>query len=148
MIEALGLTSLAILCCFAMELILLIVALDWRFFTNVFYVMDTAVVAIALWAQAEGYRDHNTSLYAVPLLVILRVWRFGVIFFDISVRNGDAGRRVAELEDLVERQKARLLSLERTGRPERRRSQEAAVLIHDQRTKEEMFDDESAPLAR
>jgi len=147
-VDGLTLTSLTILCLFGLEIVLLLVALGWRFFTNCFYVLDAAVVAVALWSEIAAYRYHNPQIIAIPLLVLLRVWRLATIFHGVGVVVDTREEyRIQDLENLVAKQQIRIDSLERGRQAERQRDPRGAVQVHDQRSRPyEQDEDDSALL--
>jgi len=145
-VEGLKLASLTILCLFGLELLLLLTALGCRFFTNLFYIMDVAVVAVAIWAELTAYNHHEPEIYAIPLLVLLRVWRFARIFHGVGAVHDREERRIQELEGTVAKQKGRIESLERVRTDRKRAETKGAVHVHDQRSHPYEDSDDSALL--
>lgn len=142
-VGSLTIGSITILCLFALELILLLIALGWRFFANFFYVLDTVVIAVSLWAEINAYRNHHLAEEALPLLIILRVWRFARIFHGVGIVVHDREERhIEDLQLIIDKQQSRIKKLE-----ELQGKKNSEVRIHDQRSEPAGQGDDDALLS-
>jgi len=91
--------SMLILAIFEIELVTLLICLDWHFFLNPFYAVDLIVVTLSLVLEGYTYwaQSYNSSIDISQLIIIMRIWRMARVGHGIS----SAGRELQEKQILL-----------------------------------------------
>ena len=95
--EALYISSVTILSAFALELLLLLVALDLQFFHNLLYILDFFVVYASLALEVALHNVNTTGGDLAGALVLARVWRFMRVAHGLATVTHEAGHVTHEV---------------------------------------------------
>lgn len=91
--------SIAILCVFAAEIVLLCIGLGARFFQHPLYVLDAGIIGAALWLDLTVTVDQGGGL-----LILLRVWRLlRIVHGAFTVEHHETRRNEKEHDELIEK---------------------------------------------
>jgi len=91
-------TSVGILAIFAIELLLLLFALDIQFFHNLLYVVDALVVYISLVLEITLHTTNAGQLSGA--FVLGRLWRFLRVAHGLVMATHEAGHHVEHVEEV------------------------------------------------